>query len=457
MLDTSDAHHPAAGTTPLSAPNDLDAFWMPYSANRAFKAAPRMITGAKDNHYIASDGRNILDGTAGLWCCNAGHCRTPVVEAIQRQAADLDFAPTFQFGHPIAFELASRIAGEAPEGLDHVFFANSGSEGVDTALKIALAYHKVRGDAGRTRLIGRERGYHGSGFGGISVGGIVNNRRFYGALIAGVDHLPHTYNRAEQAFSKGEPEWGAHLADDLERIVALHGADTVAAVIVEPMAGSTGVLPPPTGYLKRLREITKKHGILLIFDEVISAFGRLGTPFAAQRYGVTPDMIVFAKGVTSGTVPMGGVIASAEIYNGFMDASGEGMIELFHGYTYSGHPLACAAALATLNVYRDEGLYEQAAELEAPFAEAAHSYLADLDMVEDIRSCGFVIGIDITPREGAPTKRTFDVMNHAYHEEGLMIRVTGDTIALSPPLTFSQSEIDQTFAGLKRSLMAVPA
>lgn len=455
MLDSSDANHPAAGTTPLSAPNDLDAFWMPYTANRAFKTDPRMITGSKDNHYFTPDGRAILDGTAGLWCCNAGHCRAPVVEAIQTQAASLDFAPTFQFGHPIAFEVASRIASEAPDGLDHVFFANSGSEGVDTALKIALAYHKVRGHGGRTRLIGRERGYHGSGFGGISVGGIVNNRRFYGALIAGVDHLPHTYNRAEQAFTKGEPDWGLHLADELESIVALHGPDTIAAVIVEPMAGSTGVLPPPKGYLKRLREITARHGILLIFDEVISAFGRLGTAFAAQRYGVTPDMIVFAKGITSGTVPMGGVIASADIYNGFMESAGEGMIELFHGYTYSGHPLACAAALATLNVYRDEGLYEKAASLEGLFADAAHSYLADLSIVEDIRSCGIVAGIDITPIEGKPTARAFMAMQDAFHNQDMMIRVTGDTIALSPPLTFSESDIDQMFAGLKRTLQAV--
>ncbi|MEM1284565.1 MAG: aspartate aminotransferase family protein [Pseudomonadota bacterium] len=457
MLDTTDAHHPAAGVTPLSVPNDLEAFWMPFTPNRAFKAAPRMITGAKDNHYFTPDGRAILDGTAGLWCCNAGHCRAPVVEAIQQTAASLDFAPTFQFGHPLAFELASRLAELAPEGLDHVFFANSGSEGVDTALKIALAYHKVKGDAGRTRLIGRERGYHGTGFGGISVGGIVNNRKFFGSLLTGVDHLSHTYNRAEQAFTKGEPEWGGHLADELERIVTLHGPDTVAAVIVEPMAGSTGVLPPPTGYLKRLREITKKHGILLIFDEVISAFGRLGTPFAAQRYGVTPDLIVFAKGVTSGTVPMGGVIATGEIYNTFMDAADEGMIELFHGYTYSGHPLASAAAIATLNVYRDDGLFEQAGANEAHFADAAHSHLADLDLVEDIRSCGLVIAIDLKPIEGKPTKRAYEAMTRSFHDEDLMIRVTGDTIALSPPLTFTESEIDQTFSGLKDVLSTMTA
>jgi beta-alanine--pyruvate transaminase len=455
MLDSSDANHPAAGTTPLSAPNDLDAFWMPYTANRAFKSDPRMITGSKDNHYFTPDGRAILDGTAGLWCCNAGHCRAPVVEAIQPRLQALISRRPFSSATRSAFEVASRIASEAPDGLDHVFFANSGSEGVDTALKIALAYHKVRGEGGRTRLIGRERGYHGTGFGGISVGGIVNNRRFYGALIAGVDHLPHTYNRAEQAFTKGEPDWGAHLADDLESLVALHGPDTIAAVIVEPMAGSTGVLPPPKGYLKRLREITSKHGILLIFDEVISAFGRLGTAFAAQRYGVTPDMIVFAKGITSGTVPMGGVIASADIYNGFMDSAGEGMIELFHGYTYSGHPLACAAALATLNVYRDEGLYEKAAQLEGLFADAAHSYLADLSIVEDIRTCGIVAGIDITPIEGKPTARAFAAMQDAFHNQDMMIRVTGDTIALSPPLTFAESDIDHMFAGLKRTLQAV--
>jgi beta-alanine--pyruvate transaminase len=378
-----------------------------------------------------------------------------VVEAIQHAAATLDFAPTFQFGHAQAFELASRIASEAPDGLDHVFFANSGSEGVDTALKIALAYQRLKGQGSRTRLIGRERGYHGTGFGGISVGGIVNNRKFFGSLLTGVDHLPHTYNRAEQAFTKGEPAWGAHLADELERIITLHGADTIAALIVEPMAGSTGVLPPPVGYLQKLREITSKHGILLIFDEVISAFGRLGTAFAAQRYGVTPDMIVFAKGITSGTVPMGGVIASAEIYNAFMDNSPEGMIELFHGYTYSGHPLACAAALATLNIYRDEGLYAQAGAMEPVFADAAHSYLADLDLVEDIRTCGLVAGIDLRPIDGKPSARAFAAMNSAFYDHNMMIRVTGDTIALSPPLTFTPSQVDEAFSGLREAVQSL--
>src|SRR6202034_2915053 len=335
--------------------NDLDAFWLPFTPNRAFKRAPRLITAAKGMNYFTSDGRAVLDGLAGLWCSNAGHNRDSIVAAIQRQAAELDYAPAFQFAHPKSFELASRVAALAPADLDRVFFCNSGSEAVDTALKIALAYQNVRGEAARTRLIGRERGYHGVGFGGISVGGIVNNRKHFGSLLAGVDHLPATYSREHQAFTKGEPEWGAHLADALDAIVALHDASTIAAVIVEPMAGSTGVLPPPKGYLKRLREICDKYGILLIFDEVITGFGRLGAPFAAERYGVQPDMITFAKGVTSGTVPMGGVIARKHIYDAFMQGP-EGAIELFHGYTYSGHPLACAAALATLDVYRDARL-----------------------------------------------------------------------------------------------------
>src|SRR5262250_1105308 len=329
-------------------PNDLEAYWLPFTANRAFKASPRLIARAKDMHYYTPDGRAVLDGTAGLWCTNAGHNRAPVVEAIRAQAAELDYAPAFQFGHPRAFELASRVAALAPGDLDHVFFCNSGSEAVDTALKIALAYHHARGEGARTRLIGRERGYRGVGFGGISVGGIVNNRKHFGSLLTGVDHLPHTYNREKQAFTRGEPEWGAHLADDLDRIVALHDASTIAAVIVEPMAGSTGVLPPPKGYLERLRAICDKHGILLIFDEVITGFGRLGHAFAAERYGVLPDMITFAKGITSGAVPMGGVVVSGAVHDAFMRGP-EHAVELFHGYTYSAHPLACAAGLATLD------------------------------------------------------------------------------------------------------------
>src|ERR1700730_14829811 len=363
--------------------NDLDAFWLPFTPNRAFKRAPRLITSAKGMHYFTPDGRAVLDGLAGVWCSNAGHNRDPIVAAIQRQAAELDYAAAFHFAHARSFELASRVPALAPADLNRVFFCNSGSEAVDTALKIALAYHNVRGDGARTRLIGRERGYHGVGFGGISVGGIVNNRKFFGTLLTGVDHLPATYSREHQAFSKGEPQWGGHLADDLERIVALHSASTIAAVIVEPMAGSTGVLPPPKGYLERLRAICDKHRILLIFDEVITGFGRLGHAFAAERYGVVPDLITFAKGITSGSVPMGGVIVRAPIYQAFMRGPMH-VVELFHGYTYSAHPLACAAGLATLDLYRDERLFERAHKLEPALAEAAMS-LKGLPNVLDIR------------------------------------------------------------------------
>ncbi|MCZ8102791.1 MAG: aspartate aminotransferase family protein [Burkholderiales bacterium] len=428
-------------TSQSAAPNDLEAFWLPFSANRAFKKNPRMISGAKDMHYITPEGRHVLDGVAGLWCCNAGHNRKPIVEAIQKQAAELDFSPTFQFGHPKAFQLASRIAAMAPGDLDHVFFTNSGSEAVDTALKIALAYWNVRGQGQRTRLIGRERGYHGVGFGGISVGGIVNNRKFFGGLLTGVDHLPHTYNRAEQAFSRGQPEWGAHLADELERIVTLHDASTVAAVIVEPMAGSTGVLPPPKGYLERLRAICDKHGILLIFDEVISGFGRLGTAFAAERFGVEPDMICFAKAVNSGTVPMGGVIARKGIYDTFMKGP-EHVIELFHGYTYSGHPLAAAAGIATLDVYREEKLFEHAAALEETWYDAAMS-LKGLPNVLDIRTMGLVAGIDLASRPDAFGQRAFEAMDRGFRELDVMVRITGDTIALSPPLMITKDQIGE--------------
>ncbi len=435
------------------APNNLEAFWMPFTPNRSFKKRPRLVARAKDMHYFTPEGRPILDGTAGLWCCNAGHNRAPVVEAIQKAAAELDFAPTFQFGHPKVFELASRLAATAPGDLDRVFFCNSGSEGVDTALKIALAYHRVRGDGARTRLIGRERGYHGVGFGGISVGGIVANRKMFGPLLAGVDHLPHTYDRSKQAFTVGEPDWGGHLADELERLVALHDASTIAAVIVEPMAGSTGVLPPPKGYLVRLREITEKHGILLIFDEVISGFGRLGTMWAAERFGVTPDLIVFAKGVTSGAVPMGGVIARKGIYDAFMQGP-EHVIELFHGYTYSGHPLAAAAGVATLDVYKAEGLIERAKGLEGAWAEAAMG-LKSVPGVADIRTLGLVAGIDLEPRPGAPGARAYATMEKAFHDEGLMIRITGDTIALSPPLVISPAQIGEVFAKVEMAIRSV--
>ncbi|ALA18117.1 MULTISPECIES: aspartate aminotransferase family protein [unclassified Chelatococcus] len=435
------------------APNDLEAFWMPFTANRAFKKKPRMVTGAKDMHYLTAEGRKVVDGAAGLWCCNAGHNRDPIVSAIQAQAGELDYAPAFQFGQPKAFALAARIAALAPGDLDHVFFANSGSEAVDSALKIALAYWNITGKGSKTRLIGRERGYHGVGFGGISVGGIVPNRKFFGSLLTGVDHLPHTYNREEQAFSRGEPGWGAHLADELERIVALHDASTIAAVIVEPMAGSTGVLPPPKGYLKRLREICDKHNILLVFDEVITGFGRLGFAFAAERYGVVPDMITFAKGVTSGTVPMGGVLVRKGIYEAFMQGP-EHVIELFHGYTYSAHPLACAAGLAALDVYRDEGLFERARALEGTWADAMHG-LKGLPGVLDIRSVGIVGAVDLAPLKDAPGRRAFEAMDRAFHEFDLMVRITGDTIAVSPPLILTESDIGDIADKLAKVIRAV--
>lgn len=435
------------------SPNDLEAWWLPFTANRAFKKNPRMISRAKDMHYITPDGKQILDAVAGLWCCNAGHNRQPIVEAIQQQAAELDFSPAFQFGHPTAFALASRIAAMAPGDLDHVFFSNSGSEAVDTALKIAIAYWNVRGQGQKTRLIGRERGYHGVGFGGISVGGIVNNRKFFGGLLTGVDHMPHTYNRQEQAFTKGEPEWGAHLADDLERIVTLHDASTIAAVIIEPMAGSTGVLPPPKGYLKRIREICDKHGILLIFDEVISGFGRLGHAFAAERFGVTPDMICFAKAVNSGTVPMGGVIARKGIHDTFMKGP-DHAIELFHGYTYSGHPLAAAAALATLDLYRDEKLFERTKAVESRWMDAVMG-LKGLPNVLDIRTIGLVAAIDLASIPDGVGRRAFEAMDAGFREHGIMLRITADTIALTPPLIISDNQIDELIEKVKKCILAV--
>jgi len=436
-----------------TVPNDLESYWIPFTPNRAFKKAPRLIARAKDMHYYTPDGRALLDGTAGLWCTNAGHNRAPIVAAIQTQAAELDYSPGFQFSHPKAFELASRVAALAPGDLDHVFFCNSGSEAVDTALKIALAYHNIRGEGARTRLIGRERGYHGVGFGGISVGGIVANRKLFGSLLAGVDHLPATYNREQQAFSKGEPDWGAHLADDLERIAALHDASTIAAVIVEPMAGSTGVLPAPKGYLQRLRAICNKYGILLIFDEVITGFGRLGHAFAAERYGVIPDLITFAKGVTSGTVPMGGVLVCKPIYDAFMRGP-EHVVELFHGYTYSAHPLACAAGLAALELYRDEGLFERAQRLEPVWADAAMQ-LKGLPNVLDVRCVGLTAGIDLASRPDAVGRRGYDAMVNAFNDQGLVVRATGDTIALTPPLIVSESQIEQIFAKVADSIRAV--
>ena len=442
-----------SSTARADVPNDLAALWLPFTPNRAFKKRPRLITRSKDMHYYTPEGREILDATAALWCCNAGHNRAPIVAAIQSQAAELDFSPNFQFSHPPAFALSSRLAELAPADLDHVFFTNSGSEAADSALKIALAYHNVRGNGSRQRLIGRERGYHGVGFGGISVGGMVNNRRFFGSLIAGVDHLPATYDRERQAFTRGEPEWGGHLADALEGLVGLHDASTIAAVIVEPMAGSTGVLPAPKGYLQKLRQICDKHGILLIFDEVITGFGRLGHAFAAERYGVVPDMITFAKGVTSGTVPMGGVIVRKHVYDAFMQGP-EHAIELFHGYTYSGHPLACAAALATLDVYRDERLFERAKALEPKWYDAIMG-LKGLPNVIDIRCVGLTGAIDLAPIPGSPTLRGYRLLEHSFHEAGIMLRISGDTIELTPPLIVSENEIDEIMEKTAASIKAV--
>ncbi|ANB34004.1 beta-alanine--pyruvate transaminase [Rhodovulum sulfidophilum] len=435
-----------------SSPNDLSAFWMPFTANRQFKAAPRMLVGAEGMYYRTADGRQVLDGTAGLWCCNAGHCRPKITEAVQKQVAELDYAPAFQMGHPKAFELASALRDMAPEGMEHVFFTNSGSESVETALKIAIAYHRARGEGARTRLIGRERGYHGVNFGGISVGGIGPNRKMFGSLLTGVDHLPHTHLPDQNAFTRGQPEHGANLADDLERLVALHGADTIAAVIVEPMSGSTGVLLPPKGYLERLREITRKHGILLIFDEVITGFGRLGSSFAAEHFGVLPDLMTTAKGLTNGVIPMGAVLTTAGVHDAFMQGP-EHMIEFFHGYTYSGNPIASAAGLATLETYREEGLFENAAALAPYWEEALHS-LKGLPHVIDIRNMGLIGAVELEPIAGEPTKRAFTAFLNAF-EKDLMIRTTGDIIAMSPPLMINKAQIDELFGKLTDVLRAL--
>ncbi|MGA2042736.1 MAG: aspartate aminotransferase family protein [Roseiarcus sp.] len=443
----------ATAAARVEVPNDLEALWLPFTPNRAFKKAPRLISRSKDMHYYTPEGREILDATAALWCCNAGHNRPSIVAAIQRQAAELDFSPTFQFAHPQVFALAARLTAMAPADIDHAFFTNSGSEACDTALKIAIAYHNVRGQGSRQRLIGRERGYHGVGFGGISVGGMVNNRKFFGSLLTGVDHLPSTYDRERQAFTKGEPEWGGHLADDLERIVGLHDASTIACVIVEPMAGSTGVLPPPKGYLEKLRAICDKYGILLVFDEVITGFGRLGAAFAAERYGVIPDMITFAKGVTSGTVPMGGVLVRKHVYDAFMKGP-EHAIELFHGYTYSGHPLACAAALATLDVYRDERLFERARTLEPKWYDALMS-LKGLPNVLDIRCLGLTGAVDLAPSSGGPGARGYKAVEHSFHEAGIMIRISGDTIELTPPLIVNEDQIGEIVDKVGQTIRAV--
>lgn len=429
-----------------SQPEHLDAFWMPFTANRNFKQHPRLLVSAKDMHYKDVQGREILDGTGGLWCCNAGHARQRIIDAVSQQIATMDFAPTFQMGHPLPFILADRLAKIAPDPLKHVFFTNSGSESVDTALKIAIAYHRARGEGQRTRLIGREKGYHGVGFGGISVGGMVNNRKFFGSMLPGVDHMRHTLDIERNGFSRGLPQHGAELADDLERLCQLHDASTIAAVIVEPISGSAGVVLPPEGYLKRLRDICTKHGILLIFDEVITGYGRVGDAFAAQRFGVTPDMMTTAKGLTNGAVPMGAVFASEQIHDTFMHGP-EGAIELFHGYTYSGHPLACAAAIATLDVYAEENLFNKAIELEQYWEDSIHK-LKGLPNVVDIRNFGLIGAIELAPRANAAGARAFDVFNKCFHDKNLLIRTTGDIIALSPPLILQKSHIDEIFSRL---------
>ena len=431
---------------------ELDAYWMPFTANRQFKQAPRLLARAEGMHYWTPEGRQVLDGVAGLWCVNAGHGRPRIVEAIRRQAGEMDYAPPFQMGHPQAFELAQRLVELTPAGMNKVFYTNSGSESVETALKMALAYHRVRGEGHRTRLIGRERGYHGVNFGGISVGGMVANRKMFGTLLSGVDHIRHTHDPARNAWSVGQPEHGADLADDLERLVALHDASTIAAVIVEPVAGSTGVLIPPKGYLQRLRDICDRHGILLIFDEVITGFGRTGQAFAAQTFGVTPDLMTVAKGLTNGCVPMGAVFAKQSIHDTFMQGP-EHLIEFFHGYTYSAHPLACAAALATLDTYADDNLLTRAGELSGYFADAVHS-LKGLPNVIDVRNIGLVGGIELAPRPGEPAKRAFDVFLDCWNQ-GLLIRTTGDTIALSPPLIIEKSHIDQIVTTLATAIKRV--
>lgn len=428
---------------------DLEAYWMPFTGNRYFKKHPRLISRAEGMYCYTPDGRRMIDAVAGLWCCNAGHCHPKIVEAIKEQAETLDYAMTFQLGHPKEFELANRLTDIAPGGIDYAFFVNSGSEAVDTALKMALAYHRHRGEGERTRLIGREKGYHGVGFGGISVGGISPNRKMFGAMLPGVDHLPHTHNIEKNAYSRGQPEWGAHLADELENIVALHDPSTIAAVIIEPIAGSAGVLIPPKGYLERIREICDTHGILLIFDEVICGFGRTGDAFGAARFDVMPDIMTLAKGLTSGTVPMGAVLVKDEIYNTFMTGP-EGAIEFFHGYTYSGHPLAAAAGCATLDVYLGEGLFDRARELEGKLEDALHSLKGEPNVI-DIRNFGLIGAVELEPIEGQPTARAMQIFRDCF-DNGVIIRTTGDTLAFSPPLIIDESQIEAVVESVREAL-----
>ena len=438
----------------LSAGLDMSNFWMPFTANKQFKAAPRLLKGAKGMYYTTVDDRQVIDGSAGLWCVNAGHGRPEIIEAVRRQMTEMDFAPTFQMAHPLAFEAATRVAQVMPAGMDRIFFSNSGSEAVDTALKIAVAYHRSRGEGQRTRLIGRERGYHGVGFGGITVGGISANRKaFSGVMIPGADHLPHTWNLQEMAYSKGQPAWGGHLAEELERIVALHDASTIAAVIVEPVAGSTGVLIPPQGYLQKLREICTKHGILLIFDEVITGFGRLGKATAAEFFGVTPDLLTMAKAINNASIPMSAVAAKREIHDTIVNAGAANAIELFHGYTYSAHPTAAAACIATQDIYRDEKLFDRAAGLAPTFERAIHALRGE-PFVKDVRNLGLMGAVEVESRDGAPGTRGYDIFVKCF-QKGVLVRYTGDILAFSPPLIATEAQIEEIFATVKSVLHEV--
>ncbi len=445
-------NYPESIAAQVGTPQGLDNYWLPFTPNRYFREHPKLIAGAEGAYFILSDGRKLFDALSGLWCCPLGHGNPKIVEALAKQAKTLDYATAFQFANPVTLSLAERIAAMAPEGLTRVFFANSGSESVDTALKVAYGYQRLRGEGGRTRFIGREKGYHGVGFGGMSVGGMVANRKMFGPImVPGVDHLPHTYNLSQMAFSKGMPTWGAHLADELERIVALHDASTIAAVIVEPMQGSVGVVVPPVGYLQKLRDICTKHGILLIFDEVITGFGRMGTNFGSDYFGVTPDIICFAKGVTNGTVPMGGIIVREEIYQAFMGVNApEYAVEFLHGYTYSGHPLAAAVGHVALDALLNDGLIQRAAELAPVLEDVIHGLKGEPGVV-DIRNVGLAAAVDL---DGIPGKvglralRTFE----AGIEEGLMLRFTADTIAMGPPFISRRDEIEALGEKLRRAI-----
>ena len=431
---------------------NLDNYWLPFTPNKKFKANPRLLTSAKGMFYKSDDGREVLDGIAGLWCTNAGHCHPKIVAAVQNQAAELDYATAFNMSHPKAFELAEKVSSLTPKGLDRIFYGNSGSEAVETAMKVALAYHASKGDGQKTKFVGREKGYHGVNFGGVSVGGLTPNRKSFGPLLPGIDHMPHTWDTEHMAFSKGQPEWGLHLADELEKILILQDPSTVAAVIIEPVTGSGGVIVPPVGYLERIREICTKHNVLLIFDEVITGFGRLGCCFAANRFNVRPDMITMAKGLTSAMIPMSAVAFDNSIYDQLMEGP-EAMIELFHGYTYSGHPVACAAGIAALDVYEEEGLFDRAKEMEPHFQEAIHS-LKGLNQVIDIRNIGLMGAIHFGS-DGLPaTEFAAKVFQHCY-DNNVLVRYSGEFLVLSPSLIVEKEHLDAIADALQAAITSV--